>query len=407
MRRTSPDGVARAVAARGGQPRVVVAGNFATPWPVVHALDELVPEWTLHMLNAQRGVPSRPGVRLETCFVGPGMRGQDGLSYVPSRLSTVPLLLKSTLLPDVVVLHVAPERSGLFSLGIEVNILPAAIEACRSSGGLVVAVANPAMPYTVGDSLVSVDDVDLLVDLEDPLPSPGTAVLNDTALLIGERVVSRVGDGSTIQTGIGAMPDAVVQGLTTRRDLRVWTEMFSDGVLALDKSGALDPDHDMVASFLAGSPELYAWAATDRRLRMLRTERTNNSAVIAGIPHMVSINSAIEVDLHAQANAANVRGRVHSGFGGQSDFVVGALHSPSGQALIALSSWHPRAGCSTIVPRLDQPVTSFQHTAVITEQGTAELWGRDDITQASNLIEHAAHPDARAELREYSPAARS
>ena len=137
---------------------------------------------------------------------------------------------------------------------------------------------------------------------------------------------------------------------------------------------------------------------------MLRTERTNNSAVIAAIPHMVSINSAIEVDLHAQANAANIRGRVHSGFGGQSDFVVGALHSPSGQALIALSSWHPRAGCSTIVPRLDQPVTSFQHTAVITEQGTAELWGRDDITQASNLIEHAAHPDARAELREHSPA---
>ena len=121
---------------------------------------------------------------------------------------------------------------------------------------------------------------------------------------------------------------------------------------------------------------------------MLRTERTNSSAVIAAIPQMVSLNSAIEVDLHAQANAASIRGRVHSGFGGQSDFVVGALHSVGGQALIALNSWHPKASCSTIVPRLDQPVTSFQHTAVITEQGTAELWGRDQ--------RHPGHESDRA-----------
>ena len=127
------------------------------------------------MLNAQNGVPADPAYAWRRASSVPGCACAEGLSYVPSRLSTLPLLLKSTLLPDVVVLHVAPARSGLFSLGIEVNILPAAIEACRSSGGLVVAVANPQMPYTVGDALVSVDDVDLLVDVEADLPSPGSA----------------------------------------------------------------------------------------------------------------------------------------------------------------------------------------------------------------------------------------
>jgi acyl-CoA hydrolase len=115
---------------------------------------------------------------------------------------------------------------------------------------------------------------------------------------------------------------------------------------------------------------------------------------------MVSVNSALEVDLYAQSNAAHVRGQVHSSFGGQSDFVVGALHSVGGQAIIALRSWHPKADCSTIVPLLRDPVTSFQHTAVVTEQGTAELVGRTQAEQAKALIEQAAHPDARDQLRD-------
>jgi acyl-CoA hydrolase len=117
---------------------------------------------------------------------------------------------------------------------------------------------------------------------------------------------------------------------------------------------------------------------------------------------MVSVNSALEVDLFAQANAAHVRGRVHSGFGGQSDFVAGALHSVGGQAIIALRSWHPRADCSTIVPLLQEPVTSFQHTAVVTENGTAELTGRSQADQAAALVERAAAPAVRDELREHA-----
>jgi acyl-CoA hydrolase len=178
--------------------------------------------------------------------------------------------------------------------------------------------------------------------------------------------------------------------------------MISDGIAALEHSGALDHHRPIVASFMFGTEELYRWAHRNHRIRMMRTETVNNPARISANPFMVSINSALEVDLFAQANASSVHTRTYSGFGGQPDFVVGALHSPGGQAMIALRSWHPRAGCSTIVPMLSGPTTSFQHTAVVTEQGTALLWGRDQGAQAQELIEHAADPRARDELREHA-----
>ena len=115
---------------------------------------------------------------------------------------------------------------------------------------------------------------------------------------------------------------------------------------------------------------------------------------------MTSVNAALEVDLFGQANASRINARIHSGYGGQTDFIVGAIHSVGGQAFIALRSWHPRADCSTVVPLLDEPVTSFQQTAVVTEQGVARLVGYDEKAQARHLIEYAAHPRVRAELWE-------
>ena len=205
-------------------------------------------------------------------------------------------------------------------------------------------------------------------------------------------------DGATLQAGIGAVPDAALHGLTDRRSLRVWTEMFSDSVLALERAGALDVDVPITTSFVFGSAELYAWLDRNERVRMTRTEVTNDPSRISANPAMVSINSSLEVDLFAQANASRVGGRIYSGLGGQADFVVGAIHSPGGQALIGLRSWHPRADASTIVPLVSAPVTSFQMTAVITEQGTADILGHDQERQAANLITHAAHPEARDAL---------
>ena len=132
----------------------------------------------------------------------------------------------------------------------------------------------------------------------------------------------------------------------------------------------------------------------------MRTEKVNNPVKIASQPLMTSVNTALQVDLFAQANASRINARIFSGFGGQTDFIVGALHSSGGKSLIALRSWHPRADVSTIVPLLDEPVTSFQQTAIVTEQGMAQIFGNDQRTQARNIIERAAHPNVREELWE-------
>jgi len=219
-------------------------------------------------------------------------------------------------------------------------------------------------------------------------------------LAIGERVASRVGDGATLQMGIGGVPDATLNALTGRRDLRVWTEMFSDGVLELDRVGALDRHHPLTASFVFGSRDLYDWVDGNHRVRMMRTEHTNDPGLIAQQRMMTSVNTALEVDLFGQANASRINARIYSGFGGQTDFIVGALHSSGGQSFIALRSWHPKADVSTVVPLVDEPVTSFQQSAIVTEHGIAELWGYDQRAQCRHIIRDAAHPQVRDELWE-------
>jgi acyl-CoA hydrolase len=381
-------------------PRVVVSGNFATPGTTLQALDALLPTYRLYTVNAQPGLPDREGVTLETSFVGAGMRRSPRLSYVPSRLSLVPRLFTTTMPPDVVLVHTSVPSGGTISLGTEVNILPGAIEAARARGALVIAQLNPQMPYTFGDAVLPLDLIDYGVEVDEPLMSPTSVPLDDISRAIGERVAARVRDGSTLQLGIGAVPDAVLHGLLERTGLTLWSEMFSDGVLALEKAGAMDPDVQVTASFLFGSAELYSWVDRNPRVQMLRTETTNEPALIARRPMMTSVNTALQIDLFAQANASRINGRIFSGFGGQTDFIVGALHSPGGQAILALRSWHPKANVSTIIPLVDEPVTSFQPTVAVTEQGVADIFGHDERTQAAHLIRYAAHPDVREELWE-------
>lgn len=381
--------------------RVVAGGNAATPWTLLQLLDEAVPLFELFMLNAPRGIPTRPGVSHVTPFVGPGMRGSSGLAYLPARLSHVPRLFALRFVPDVVLVTVSAPIAGSWSLGAEVNILPAAMEVCRAAGGVALAESRDDMPFTFGDGRLRVDDLDAVLATTAPgrsapkVPSAGPDIVS-----IGTQVAARVRSGSTLQLGIGAIPDAVVPRLAGRHRLGVWSEMVSDGILDLDQAGALDRDRDIVASFAAGGARLMAWLHENPRIQMLRTETVNNPGRIAANPQMTSINTALAVDLFDQANASHIGSRLYSGFGGQSDFVVGAMDSPGGQALMALRSWHPRADVSAIVGLLEGPVTSFQHTAVITEQGTADVMGRDAKAQARNLIERAAHPSVRAELWE-------
>nr|WP_238338131.1 acetyl-CoA hydrolase/transferase C-terminal domain-containing protein [Pedococcus badiiscoriae] len=390
----------------GPAPRVVVSGNAAVPWDLLTLVDTSLEQYRLFMLNAPAGIPTRAGIVHETPFVGPGMRRLTSLRYIPSRLSQVPHLFTTATPPDVVCLHTSAPSGSNVSLGVEVNILPAAIEAARARGALVLAQLNPAMPYTYGDAEIPLSSIDAALWVDQPLGDtprtlqghgpPQTGALAQ----LGRVVSDRVRDGSVLQLGIGRVPDAVLPGLLERRGLGIWSEMISDGVMTLDQTGALSTGRSIVASFVMGSAQLYKWADHNERLRLLRTETTNDPALIARNTAMVSINTALQVDLFGQANASRIAGRIHSGFGGQIDFIEGALHAEGGQALMALQSWHPTADTSTIIAMIDEPVTSFQHTAVITEQGVAEIWGNDEQAQARELIEQAAHPSVRAELWE-------
>ena len=375
-------------------PRIVASGNFAAPSVLLSAADSEVAEFRLNMLGAQKGIPDRPGIIFESAFVGPGMRRSPRLSYVPCRLSLVPVLFRDHFRPDVVFLHTSTQRHDTVSLGTEVNVLPAAIEACRERGGLVIAQANPNMPYTYGDAQIKTSEIDFVIEVDEPLMSKEPTPIGDIAREIGAQIAAKVENHSTLQLGIGAIPDAVLAALVQRKGMRVWTEMFSDGVLDMHKSGALDKDHQLTASFLFGSRELYDWLNLNESVRMLRTEKTNDPGQIAKQVKMTSINAALQVDLHDQANASYVRGEVYSGFGGSTDFIVGSLHSRGGQSFMALPSWHAKAHKSTIVPYLSENVTSFQHSYVATEYGLAACFGRPEKEQARNLIA-IAHPDAR------------
>ena len=390
--------VARLRALGGREPRVVISGNHATPHTLIRALTEALERCRVFQLNAQYEFARHPGIISETPFVGPGMRHDPLLDYLPMRLSLVPRLFSTLRLVDAVLLHTSLPREGKVSLGIEVNVLPAAVEQARARGGVVLAQMNPQMPYTYGDSEIRLEDIDLGVEVDESLSSPPAQETDDSSLVIGERVARFASDGATLQLGIGLIPTVAAEKMADHTDLRVWSEMISDGVRVLHQAGALDPESQVVTSFLIGSPELYEWAHENETLRMVRTETVNDPARIASHPCMLSVNAAMQVDLFAQANASFVADRIHSGFGGQPDFVIGALHSTGGHAVVALHAWHAKTDASTVVPVLTNPVTSFQHSAIVSEHGCAELLGHSQHAQSQLIIDQVADPRAREGL---------
>ena len=159
-------------------PRIIASGNFATPNTLLKVADETLPEFKLHMLNAQPGIPDREGIDYESAFVGPAMRRHPRLHYIPSRLSMVPILFRDHYRPDIVFLHTSPKRHDTVSLGVEVNILPAAIEAARARNGIAIAQANKQMPYTYGDAQIYESEIDYLIEVDEPLLENGYSVVD-------------------------------------------------------------------------------------------------------------------------------------------------------------------------------------------------------------------------------------
>lgn len=350
----------------------------------------------------------QPHFRHTAFFIGPNVREavQRGQAdFIPIFLSEIPALLRSAALKiDVALLQVTPpDARGYVSLGVSVDVVRAAFEAAD----LVIAQVNPRMPRTLGDTAVPVAEIDWLIDVDEPLLELPSEPVDPVSSVIGELVASLVPDGATLQVGIGRIPNAVTSALRDRHDLGVHTEMLSDGLMNLAKSGAitglrktLQPGK-MVTSFLMGSRELYEWARENPRLALFPSDFTNDPNIIAKNARMVAINSALSIDLTGQVAADTVGGRFFSGIGGQVDFVRGAARSPGGKAIIALPSTARQGAKSRIVSALEAGagvVTSRGDVHyVVTEYGIAQLWGKSVRERAAALIE-IAHPDARADL---------
>jgi acetyl-CoA hydrolase len=326
--------------------------------------------------------------------------------FTPVFLSEAPGLFKTTLPLDVAIIQVSPpDKAGFCSLGISVDCAKPAAEAANT----VIAQVNPQMPRTHGDSFIHVDAIDHMVPVDEGLIEVQCPPPSDVARKIGENVASLIEDGSTVQVGIGGVPDGVLAALTGHRHLGVHTEMFSDGLLDLMERGVVDNSAKsyhagkVVTSFVIGTRRLYDFVDDNPMIEMHPVTFTNDPVIIARNDRMVAINSAIEVDLTGQVCADSVGHRLYSGIGGQVDFVRGAVRSRGGKAIIALPSTAERGRISRIVAEL-KPGAGVVTTRgdvrfVVTEYGVADLHGRTLRERARALIA-VAHPQFRAALEE-------
>ncbi len=412
MRHTT---AANAVSVVRSGDKVFVHSVAGAPQQLLQALVDRAPELRaveIVQLHTEGPAPyAAPEVassfKINALFVGKNVRdavarGQG--DYIPIFLSEVPALFRSGAMPlDVALITVSPpDKHGYCSLGTSVDATRAAVDSART----VVAQVNPNMPRSHGDGLLHVKDIDLAVEVNDPIPEVPRPELTDTAKTIGIYAAGLIEDGATLQLGIGAIPDAVLAALGGHKQLGVHTEMFSDGVVDLIEKGVITGEQKrnhpgkVVASFVMGTRRLYDFVDDNPSVLLLDVTYTNDTAVIRRNPKVTAINSAIEVDLTGQVVADSLGTYQYSGVGGQMDFIRGAALSERGKPIIALPSVTKR-GESRIAPVLKSGagvVTTRAHVHyVVTEYGVAHLHGRNLRQRAKALIE-IAHPDHREVL---------
>ncbi len=342
-------------------------------------------------------------------FIGPNVRkavNEGRVNFVPIFLSEIPLLFRRKALQlDVALIQVSPpDRHGFCSLGISVDATRAAIDTAH----LIIAEVNPNMPRTHGDGLIHLNQIHELVEVDYPLPQHLLPEPDEVDMQIGRNIASLIEDGSTLQMGIGTIPNAALYCLKDHRRLGIHTEMFSDGVIDLVESGVITGKNKkihrgkLVSGFLMGSQRLYNFVNDNPQVAMLDIAYVNDVSVIRKNPMAVSINSAIEVDLTGQVCADSIGTRFYSGVGGQMDFIRGASLSEGGKPIIALPSITNK-GESKIVPVLKTGagvVTTRAHVHfVATEFGVADLWGKN-IRQRVKALINISHTSKREELLE-------
>nr|HID14350.1 acetyl-CoA hydrolase/transferase family protein [Anaerolineae bacterium] len=398
--------------------RIFLTGNCSVPQKLMEALVARAPELEnveiCHALTIGSSDYVAPGmeghIRANSLFIGPNVRQavQAGRAdFTPVLLSEFTLLFKRGILPvDVAFVHLSPpDEHGFCSYGIETGLTKSPAEAAK----IIIAEVNAEMPRCLGDSFIHVSRLDYIVPVDYPLLElPMTeGGLSDVHVKIGEHIAELIPDGATMQMGIGAIPDAVLNFLHNKRDLGVHTELFSDSVIELVEAGVLTNARKtlhpgkITAGFMLGTKRLYEWVHDNPLIELHRTEYVNDPFVIAQNYRQVAINSAIEVDLTGQVCADSIGPKLYSGVGGQLDFIYGASRSEDGVPIIALPATAKGGQISRIVPMLKPGagvVTSRYHVHyVVTEYGVADLYGKTIRQRAQALIRIAA-PRFRDEL---------
>lgn len=412
-----------AVACVASGMNVFVHGAAATPTPLLEALADRsdLTDVSLYHLHTSGPAPfvdpaQRGRLRSVSVFAGPPVRdalARGDADYIPIFLSDIPsLFLSGQVRLDVAFLQLSPpDAHGYCTLGTSCD----AALAAATSAQLIVAEINDRMPRTHGNTLVPVSRISRAIRTSRPLHVHPNASIGPVEDAVGANVAALVEDGATLQLGIGAIPDAVLGRLTSKCDLGIHTEVFSDGVVDLVESGAvtnrLKAVHRgrIVTSFVHGTQRVYDFVDDNPFVEFHPCNRTNDTAIIRANDKVTAINSAIEVDLSGQVVADSIGYRIFSGIGGQMDFIHGAALSAGGKPIIALPSTAAGGTVSRIVSTIKPGagvVTTRGHVHwVATEYGAVNLFGRT-LRQRADALISIAHPDFRAELRRECAATR-
>lgn len=410
-----------AVRAIKSNDRVFMTGNVSVPQKLLAALVQYAPEvrnveicQALSIAPSDYVKPEMEGhLRVNTLFISANVRKavqEARADFTPVLLSEFTLLFKNGILPvDVAMIHISPpDEHGFCSLGVEVGLSKSPAESAK----IIIAEVNEQMPRTLGDAFIHVSRISHMVPVNYAVAELPQGVEGDA---ISEKIAGHIAelipDGATMQMGIGAIPDAVLNYLEHKKDLGIHSEMFSDGVVRLVEKGVINNSRKtihngkIVVGFILGTQSLYRWAHDNPLCEFHRQEYVNDPFVIAQNEKQVAINSAIEVDLTGQGCADSIGHKFFSGVGGQLDFIYGAARSKGGVPIIAMPSTNEMKDgtlISKIVPTLKPGagvVTGRNHMHyVVTEYGVADLYGKS-IRQRVEALVNIAHPDFRADLR--------